>query len=140
MSAMTKLLYHVSQIPPEGLEVDHPLDAALLRLDGEDAFRLRKGRIHGRLEKGEEGEWRVLRRKRKADEAEKDAEAGAKKQPINFDGEAPRTKKKKGVVRYQLNPLENWGPMRRAKVNGGAARKDGEAKRGSETKKVSESD
>jgi tRNA (guanine26-N2/guanine27-N2)-dimethyltransferase len=76
-----------------------------------------------------EGAWKVMRRKAAGGEAEgqKGAEAGAKKgqQPIVFD-EPPPKKKDPKLVRYQINPAENWGPMRKAK---------GGAKKGSSPKK-----
>jgi hypothetical protein len=79
-----------------------------------------------------DGAWKVLRRKRGETEGEKDAEAGEKKkkQRIVFDATPDARKRgKKGqrMVRYQSNPTENWGPMRKAKAKaGGAVKKDSE--------------
>jgi uncharacterized protein len=48
------LLVHVSKIPPEGLEIDAPLDRGAVHVEGEQQFHLEDGRLRARLEKGEE--------------------------------------------------------------------------------------
>ena len=48
------LLVHVSKIPPEGLEIDAPLDRGQVHVEGEQSFDLQEGRLVARLEKGEE--------------------------------------------------------------------------------------
>lgn len=49
-----------------------------------------------------------------AGDAKTDA-AGEKKREIVFDEKLGREKSKERLVRYQMNPRENWGPMNRAK-------------------------
>lgn len=44
----------VTHIPPEGKEVDEPLDPGDVHLEGEDAFALQGGRFAGRLERGDD--------------------------------------------------------------------------------------
>jgi uncharacterized protein len=57
------LAIKVSEIPPEGLVVDAPLDAAGLHLEGESAFRLEAGgRVAGRVEKGDDASVHLLGR------------------------------------------------------------------------------
>jgi hypothetical protein len=69
--------------------------------------------------KGEDGVWKMLRRKSWPDIVGCAADGGRR---IVFDA-APdarrRGKKGERLVRYQINPLENWGPMRKAKNDGG---------------------
>jgi uncharacterized metal-binding protein YceD (DUF177 family) len=44
----------VTHIPPEGKEVDEPLDPGQAHLEGEDSFALRGGRFRGLLERGDD--------------------------------------------------------------------------------------
>src|SRR5688500_6025645 len=44
----------VTHIPPEGKEVDEPLDPGQAHLEGEDSFTLRGGRFRGLLERGDD--------------------------------------------------------------------------------------
>jgi uncharacterized protein len=48
------LIYHVSQVPTEGLEVDADLDLAILHMEGENGFAFRSGHVTGRIDKGDE--------------------------------------------------------------------------------------
>lgn len=48
------LVYDVSQIPPEGIDIDSVLGAADLHVEGEDSFAFQGGRLVGRLEKGDD--------------------------------------------------------------------------------------
>jgi uncharacterized protein len=49
------LLVHVSQIPPEGQDLDAALDAGTVHLEGQEDFELLPGgRFKGRVERGEE--------------------------------------------------------------------------------------
>jgi uncharacterized protein len=48
------LVIHVSRIPLEGMEVDTELDAGQVHLEGEETFDLRGGRLHGRLDRGDD--------------------------------------------------------------------------------------
>lgn len=55
LSEKAQLVFEVSRIPPEGLEIDSPLEAGVLHLEGEDSFSLQPGgRLVGRIDKGEE--------------------------------------------------------------------------------------
>ncbi|KAK0704228.1 S-adenosyl-L-methionine-dependent methyltransferase [Apiosordaria backusii] len=60
--------------------------------------------------------WRLLRLGQKQDtiEAPKGDEAVAKISEVVFDEELGREETKQKLVRYQMNPKENWGPMSRA--------------------------
>src|SRR4029453_2065768 len=50
------LTIDVSQIPPEGLEVDEALAPSDVHVDGEKAFRLQRGgRLQGRIDRGDSG-------------------------------------------------------------------------------------
>ena len=65
------------------------------------------------LEQNAEKEaWAAHKQKEKEEqEAKEKAESGA----IVFDEKLGRNPEKKGLVRYQMNPRDNWGPMTRAK-------------------------
>lgn len=60
----------------------------------------------GALGEGASG-FRILYGKKEGDEGEK--------REIVFDEELGREKRGKRIVRYQMNPRDNWGPMSRAK-------------------------
>jgi uncharacterized protein len=50
------LTIDVSQIPPEGLEVDEALAPSEVHVEGEKAFRLQPGgRLQGRIDRGDQG-------------------------------------------------------------------------------------
>jgi uncharacterized protein len=50
------LLIEVAEIPPEGLELDTPLEAGEVHLEGEESFALEAGgRLTCRLDRGDEG-------------------------------------------------------------------------------------
>ena len=44
------LLIDISRIPPEGLDIDEPIEAGEVHLDGEETFRFESGRIHGHVD------------------------------------------------------------------------------------------
>lgn len=46
---------------------------------------------------------------------EKEKESGETKRQVVFDENLGREKNKEKLVRYQMNPRENWGPMNRAR-------------------------
>jgi uncharacterized protein len=49
------LIVDVSQIPPEGLEVDSPLEPGEVHLEGEKSFSLQPGgRLRGRVDRGDD--------------------------------------------------------------------------------------
>lgn len=56
--------------------------------------------------------WSIMGLDKSKEERKKTQEA---KPEIVFDEKLGRDPEKKGLVRYQINPRENWGPMTRAK-------------------------
>jgi uncharacterized protein len=54
LDATKMLVYNVSQIPPEGIDIDVTLDPSVLHLEAEKDFAFKTGHLKGRLEKGEE--------------------------------------------------------------------------------------
>lgn len=73
----------------------------------------------GRKENGDDSVAQVEKRdsddEKRNGEAEKTDAAGEKKREVVFDEKLGREKSKERLVRYQMNPRENWGPMNRAR-------------------------
>ncbi|RDW77721.1 putative-dimethylguanosine tRNA methyltransferase protein [Coleophoma cylindrospora] len=68
----------------------------------------------GKIREGSAG-WHIMNGKYGGGIEGKEGEEGAKAPGIVFDEALGREKDTKKLVRFQINPRENWGPMTRAK-------------------------
>lgn len=66
-------------------------------------------------DRDENGDASVAQDEKKDANGEKADAQGEKKREVVFDEKLGREKSKERLVRYQMNPRENWGPMNRAK-------------------------
>jgi uncharacterized protein len=79
------LVIELSKIGPDGLELDVPLTAGEVHVQGEESFTLESGRLKGRVDRGDEGSVHVQGRLA----ARLGVECGRCVEPFSFDMDQP---------------------------------------------------